>query len=199
MSQKGYDERNISCQATLNGHCLARLSGPPSHDPAVNPVRTDADEQCAVPRCPRHQGIRSPQIGQLGGLAYGAAVAMQDYGPAAPGLLIKLIHFKRDAGRLGQLREEPVGQSTEVDGALKHGVRDGQDLRKVSGLPCNATEVVGLDEIKALLAPYRFEVALRTILKTVIEVRPSGCGWADHWLRTSKVSRTGELGGPSSS
>jgi hypothetical protein len=39
---------------------------------------------------------------------------------------------------------------------------------------------MGLDEIKALLAAYRLETSLRAIKKTVIEVRPSGRGWADH-------------------
>jgi hypothetical protein len=66
---------------------------------------------------------------------------------------------------------------------LVHGVPDGQDLREIGRLPCDATHVMGLDEIKALLAPYRLETALGT----AIEVRSSGCGWADHGLRTSQA------------
>ena len=97
-------------------------------------------------------------------------MSVHDYAPATPGLLIKLVHFKRDAGRLGKLRQQPIGQRTEVDRPLVHGVRDRQDLREIGRLPCDATKVMRLDEIKALLAPDRIEVALRT----VIEVRSSG-------------------------
>jgi hypothetical protein len=32
-----------------------------------------------------------------------------------------------------------------------HGVRDRQDLRKVGGLPRNPTQMIGLEEIEALL------------------------------------------------
>jgi hypothetical protein len=104
---------------------------------------------------------------------------VQDDAPAGPGLLIELVHFKRDAGRLGQFRQDPVGQSAKVDRALVHGVRDRQDLREIGCLPRNPAQVMGLDEIKALLAAYRFKAALRP----VIGIRPSGSGRADHgWV-----------------
>jgi hypothetical protein len=71
---------------------------------------------------------RSPQIGQLLWLAYGAPVSMQDYAPAAPCLLVQLVDFKRDARRLDEFRQQAMGQGTEVDGAPVHAVRDRQDL-----------------------------------------------------------------------
>jgi Wax ester synthase/diacylglycerol acyltransferase catalytic domain len=107
------------------------------------------------------------------------------------GLLLVLHHVVADGLRGVTLvtslleptpREQPIGQRTEVDGPLVHGVRDRQDLREIGRLPCDATQVMRLDEIKALLAPDRIEVALRT----VIEVRSSGRGWADH--RTAHLS-----------
>ena len=100
------------------------------------------------------------------GFAYGAGVSVQDDAPAAPGLLIELVHFKRNAGLLGKFRQQPIGQRTEVDGALVHGVRDRQDLREIGGLPCDTTQMMRLDKIKALLAPDRIEVALRLSSKS---------------------------------
>jgi hypothetical protein len=63
-----------------------------------------------------------------------------------------------------------------------HGVRDRQDLQKIGGLPRDATQVMGLDEIKALLPADCFEVALRR----VIGAGPSRCRRADHGLRSSQ-------------
>jgi hypothetical protein len=34
---------------------------------------------------------------------------------------------------------------------MMHGVRDRQDLRKIGGLPRYATQMIGLEEIEALL------------------------------------------------
>ena len=62
-------------------------------------------------------------------------MSVQDYAPAGPGLLIKLVHFKPDAGRLGKSASNPWGQGAEVDGPLVHGVRDRQDLREIGRLP----------------------------------------------------------------
>lgn len=91
-------------------------------------------------------------------------------------------HLKRDPCRLGQLREDPVGGGAEIDGALVRGVGDRQDLRKVGGLPRHATQMIGLEEIEALLPAQCFEVALRL----VIGVASSGSGWGDHELRFSQ-------------
>ena len=45
------------------------------------------------------------------------------------------------------------------------GVRDRQDLGEIGRLPCDTAQVMRLDEIKALLAPDRIEVALRTVIQ----------------------------------
>jgi hypothetical protein len=49
-------------------------------------------------------------------------------------------------------------------------------IMEIGRLPSDTTQVMRLKEIKALLVPDRIEVAL----PTVIEVRSSGSGWADH-------------------
>src|SRR4029453_14598968 len=101
---------------------------------------------------------------------------MEHDAPAAARLLIEFVHFKRDAGRLGQFCQDPVGQGTKVDRALVHCVCNRQDLRKVRGLPRYATQMMGLDEFKALLPADWFEVAFRR----VIGVRPSRWRRTDH-------------------
>jgi hypothetical protein len=80
--------------------------------------------------------------------------------PAGPVLLIERINLKRHARRLGQLRQDVIRGGAEVSGSLVHGVGDRKDLREISGLPPNAAQMMGLHEIKALLAAQCLEMAL---------------------------------------
>jgi hypothetical protein len=101
--------------------------------------------------------------------------------PAAPVLLVELVDFKRHARGLSQLRQDAIRSGAEVSRALVHGVGDRQDLWKIGGLPRDAAHMMGLHEIKALLAAQCLEVALRPLIGVV----PSSRGWAGHELRSS--------------
>jgi hypothetical protein len=103
--------------------------------------------------------------------------------PAPPVLLVELVDFKRHARRLDQLGQDAIRSGAEVSGALVHGVGDRQDLGKIGGLPRDAAQMMGLQEIKTLLAAQCLEVALRGVIGVV----PSSRGWADHELRSSLI------------
>jgi hypothetical protein len=99
--------------------------------------------------------------------------------------------------------ESMFGNTHEVAQAISEGAREASpdaDVECVAVGDASPEMIKSIDllvvEIEALLAPHRIEVALLT----VIEVRPSGCGCADHGLRTSpRCLGRGRLGGPPSS
>jgi hypothetical protein len=81
----------------------SQLSRGPADNPAGDAVGPDADEQSPISPSPRDQRVRGPQIGQGVRLAHGAGTSLQDDAPPASCLLVELVDFKRDPGRLGQL------------------------------------------------------------------------------------------------
>ena len=131
--------------------CHPQRSRRPSNDPAGDALGTMRMNSVRFPP-PTGPEVRCPQIGQCLGLAHGAGAPVQHDAPAAASLLVELVHFKRDARRPGQLRQDAIGRGAEVGGALVHGICDRQDLRKIGGLPRYAAEMIGLHEIQALLA-----------------------------------------------
>src|SRR5215207_7992233 len=183
ISQTGYDGRNISRPAASARQRRPRRSGWPPHDPARDALWTDTDEQGSVSSGPRDQRIRRPKVGQRIGLAYSASASVHHDRPAAPVLLVELVDFKRHARRLSQLGQDAIRSGAEIRRAFMHRIRHRQDLRKISSLPRHTTQMMGLQEIKTLLAAQCLEVALRPVIGVV----PSSRGWADHELRSSLI------------